>query len=71
MRPTLDELLKRLKGNYPYRDSAKEMYRRVAAGERDPLDPPLPANVVKFACQAVYILFAHVDNDDRYTNENW
>lgn len=61
MLPTLNELLERLIRDVPFRDSCKELYRRVASGERHPTEPPLPDNVIVFACQAMSVLFAHVE----------
>lgn len=58
--PTLAELLERLKKDGVFRDQCRELYRRVAAGERHPTQPPLPPNVITLACQAMTILFNHV-----------
>ena len=62
--PTLGELLERLRSDVPSRESCIELYRRVAAGERDPTNPPLPDNVVVFACQVMTILFRHVAEEE-------
>lgn len=59
--PTLDELLARLKSDVQYRDQCRELYRRVASGERHPTEPPLPDNVVRLACQAMSVLFRHIE----------
>lgn len=60
--PTLDDLLKRLQSKTAGIDSLRKLYVRVAAGKRHPITPPLPSNAVLFACQAMAILFNHVDN---------
>ena len=61
--PTLEELLDRLRRtDVPYRDSTIKLFRMVASGKRHPTNPPLPDNVVVLACQAMAILFEHVDN---------
>lgn len=61
--PSLDMLLARLRGPFRGRDEMKELCCSVACGDRDPVFPPLPENVVRFACQAVVILMEHVDNE--------
>ena len=60
--PTLNELLERLRRDVRFRTQCKELYRQVACGERHPTEPPLPTDVIVFACQAVSVLFAHVDD---------
>lgn len=61
--PTLEELLERLRRDVPFRNSLREVYRRVANGERHPTSPPLPDDVVIFACQAMTVLFNHVEGE--------
>ena len=63
MTPTLEELLERLRRDVMYRESCRELYRRVASGERHPTNPPLPENVVRLACQAMKILFNHIGGE--------
>ena len=59
--PTLDEFLERLSSDVKYKDSAKEVYRRIASGERHPTKPPLPDNVIILAAQAMVVLFNEVE----------
>ena len=61
--PTLNELLERMRHYTPYRRSAVQLYRQVASGKRHPTKPPLPESVVILACQAMAVLFEHVDNN--------
>ena len=44
------------------RANLRELCRRVAAGERHPTEPPLPDSVVIFACQALVVLFDHLED---------
>lgn len=60
--PTLAELLDRLKSDVHFKDQCRELYRRVASGERHPTNPALPPNVIVLACQAMTILFNHIEN---------
>ena len=62
--PTLDNLLDRLRTDVTYRESFREICRRVASGERHPTSPPLPENLVKFLCQAMVILINHADGEE-------
>lgn len=60
--PTLDDLFKQLSSKGIYRVKLKEVYRLVASGERHPTKPPLPEGVVVLACQAMVVLFSHLDD---------
>lgn len=59
--PTFDELVQRLKKDARGREEMREVFRRVACGERHPTKPPLPDNMVVLAAQAMTILFSHAD----------
>ena len=61
--PSLDEFLQRLGSDVKFKDSAYEVYRRVASGERHPTEPPLPDNVIILAAQAMVVLFNESKKD--------
>lgn len=59
--PTLEDAIIRLRRVAGYRGTVaiRELCRRIAAGERNPVDEPLPPNVIQFACQYMVILIDH------------
>lgn len=63
--PTLDGLFLTLKQDHLYRAEMIQLYRNVASGKRHPTEPSLPENVIILACQAMTILFEHVEETHR------
>ena len=69
MTPTLEELLNRLKSlNKEELEILESVFVLVAAGLSHPTNPPLPPNVVLFACQAMCVLINHVDQENSPLN---
>lgn len=66
--PTLEELLERLRAPHRSKAMLQELVRRIAAGEREPNKPPLPDSTVIFLCQALTILFQHVNDEQARNN---